>query len=176
MPVTRAITSSALVVCVTAVLLAQAPVLDVKLGLWESTIVTNMGGAGAPPPIDTSKMTPEQAAKMAELMKGLMGDQTMVQKNCLTKEELAKDSFMLPQDSKMTCTRTITTNTRSAFAANIDCTGQRAMKGQINVESLEGGAAYKGTMKMASTFNGRSMNMTMRMTGKYLGPECGDVK
>src|SRR6185503_14542027 len=85
---TRTITSSILVVGITTVLMAQAPALDVKLGLWENTIVTNMGMAA--PAVDTSKMPPEQAAKIAEMMKGMMGDRTVVEKNCLTKEDLAK--------------------------------------------------------------------------------------
>ncbi len=171
----RSITSSVLVLGVTTVLLAQAPALDVKLGLWENTVVTNMGGM-AMPPMDTSKLPPEQAAKIAEAMKGMTGGQPVTQKNCLTKEDLAKDSFMMPEDSKMTCTRTVTTNTRTTFAADINCTGERATKGQINVESLDGGNAYKGTMKMAATSRGQTMNLTMNMTGKYLGPDCGSVK
>jgi len=172
---TRTITSSILVVGITTVLMAQAPALDVKLGLWENTIVTNMGMAA--PAVDTSKMPPEQAAKIAEMMKGMMGDRTVVEKNCLTKEDLAKDSFMMPEDTRQKCTRTITTNTRSAFAATIACTGERGdTKGDINVESLAGGTAYKSTMKMAATGRGRTMNMTMTMTGKYLGADCGTVK
>jgi Protein of unknown function (DUF3617) len=171
----RTITSSILVLGVTAVLVAQAPVLDVKLGLWENTVVTNMGGA-AMPQIDMSKLPPDQAAKIAEAMKGMTGDQTMTEKDCLTKEDLAKDSFMMPEDSKMICKRTVTTNTRATFAADIDCTGETATKGQITVESLDGGSAYKSTMKMATTSRGRTMNLTMTMTGKYLGPTCGDVK
>ena len=171
---TRTITSSILAAGVTTVLMAQAPALDVRLGLWENTIVTNMGMAA--PPVDTSKMPPDQAAKIAEAMKGMMGDRTMVEKNCLTKEDLAKDSFMMPEDSKQKCTRTITTNTRSTFAATITCTGERDTRGEINVESLAGGTAYKSTMKMAATGRGRTMNMTMTMTGKYLGADCGSVK
>ena len=134
----RTITSSILVLGVTAALVAQAPALDVKLGLWENTIVTNMGGM-AMPQMDMSKLPPEQAAKIAEAMKGMMGDRTVTEKNCLTKEDLAKDSFMMPEDSKMTCTRTVTTNTKTTFAADINCTGENATKGQINVESLDGG-------------------------------------
>ena len=171
----RTFTSSILVVGVTAVLAAQAPVLDVKFGLWESTIVTNMSGM-AMPQVDTSKLPPEQAAKIAEAMKG-MGGQPVTQKNCITKDDLAKDSFMMPADAKMTCTRTITTNTKASFAADINCTGARTVKGHINVEALDGGNAYKGTMKMASTgANGQTLNLTMNMSGKYLGPTCGDVK
>ena len=107
MLVTRAITSSALVVCITTVLLAQAPALDVKLGLWENTIVTDMGTAMAAQ-MDTSKLPPEQAAKIAEAMKAMAG-KPIVQKTCLTKEDLSKDSFMMPEDSKTKCSRTITT-------------------------------------------------------------------
>ena len=171
----RTFSSSILVVGVAAVLAAQAPVLDVKLGLWENTIVTNMSGM-AMPQMDTSKMPPEQAAKMAEAMKAMMGPRTITEKNCLTKEDLQKDSFMLPEDSKMKCTRTITANTRATFAADIDCTGERSMKGQINVESLDGGNAYRSTMKMASSGRGQTVNLSMTSTGKYLGPACGDVK
>jgi hypothetical protein len=146
----------------------------VKLGLWENTIVTDMGTAMAAQ-MDTSKLPPEQAAKIAEAMKSMAG-KPIVQKTCLTKEDLSKDSFMMPEDNKTKCTRTITTNSRSALVANIECTGERAMKGLINVESLAGGTAFKSTMKMTSMSGGRSMNMTMNMAGKYLGPDCGDVK
>src|SRR5687767_10146367 len=103
---TRTIASAVLLAGVTTVLMAQAPVLDVKLGLWENTVVTNMGMAA--PQVDTSKMPPEQAAKIAEMMKGMMGDRTVVEKNCLTKEDLARDSFMMPESSPQKCSRTIT--------------------------------------------------------------------
>ena len=170
----RTISSSILVVAITAVLAAQAPVLDVKLGLWENTMVTSIGGM-AMPQMDTSKLPPEQAAKMAEAMKGMAG-QPMTQKNCITKEALSKDSFMMPENSKMTCTRTVTTNTKATFAADLNCTGARTVKGQISVESLSGGNAFKGAMKMATTSGAQTINVNMTMSGKYLGPDCGDVK
>jgi Protein of unknown function (DUF3617) len=173
MVATRTLLSSVVLVGLTAVLAGQAPALDVKLGLWENTVVTNMGGA---PPIDTSKMSPEQAAQMAAAMKGMMGERTMTEKSCVTKEDLAKDSFMLPQESGMKCARTITTNTRTAYVADVSCTGQGEMKGQISIESTGGGTAFTGSMKMATSAPGRTMNITMKMSGKYLGAECGNVK
>ncbi len=42
----------------TAVAFAQAPALNIRMGLWEMTSTTNVGGEM--PGIDTSKMTPEQ--------------------------------------------------------------------------------------------------------------------
>ena len=175
MPVRRATTSALFLVGLATVVVAQAPVLDVKLGLWENTIVTNIGGMTMPQ-MDTSKLPPEQAARMAEAMKAMGGGRTVVEKHCLTKEDLSRDSFMLPQDGKLTCKRTVTTNTAARFAADIECTGSSEMKGQIDVESSAGGTVIKNTMHMAVTGRGRSMNMTMIMTGKYLGPECGTVK
>ena len=170
---TRTLVSSVALLGLTAVLVAQAPALDVKFGLWENTIVTNLGGA---PPVDTSKMTPEQAAKMTAAMQGMMGERTTTEKSCVKKEDLAKDSFMLPQGSGMTCTRTITTNTGSAYVADVSCKGEREMTGKISIEAAAGGTAFTGSMNMATSAQGRTMNVTMKMSGKYLGADCGTVK
>jgi hypothetical protein len=176
MVVPRTLLSSVALVAFSAALVAQAPALDLKFGLWENTIVTNMGGT---PPIDTSKMSPEQAAKMTaalEMMKGSMGERTITDKSCVKKEDLAKDSFMMPRESGMTCTRTITTNTRTGYVANVSCTGDREMKGQVSIETTAGGTAFTGSMKMDTITQGRTMNVTMKMSGKYLGADCGTVK
>ena len=141
MIVRRVLISSFAIVGLGGILAAQVPVLDLKLGLWENTVVTNIGGA---PPVDTSKMSPEQAAKIAEAMKGLAGDRTMTEKSCIKKEDLENDSFMLPHDANTTCTRTVGTNTRAAFVADITCTGARPMKGQVNIQSLAGGTRVQG--------------------------------
>ena len=174
MIVTRTFLSSVALIGLSAVLAAQAPALNVKLGLWENTIVTNMGGGA--PPMDTSKMPPEQAARIAEAMKSLMADRTITEKTCLKKEDLAKDSFMLSDHSGATCTRQITTNTSTAYVADVSCTGERAMKGQVTIETTAGGTLFTGAMKMAATAQGRTVNVAMKMSGKYLGADCGTVK
>src|SRR5262249_13965101 len=170
---TRTFAATLFFVGIGAVLAAQAPALDLKLGLWEHTIVTNISGM---PPVDTSKMTPEQAARMEAAMKAMNGEHSTTQKHCLTKEELAKDAFMMPESSGMTCKRTISTNTKSSFVAEVACTGEQEMKGQMNIDSLSGGTAFKGDMKMAATRMGRTMNVALTMTGKYLGADCGTTK
>lgn len=170
----RTLLSSVALAGLCAVLGAQVPpALDVKLGLWENTIVTNMGGAL---PIDTSKMSPDQAAKVAAAMKGMTGERTITQKSCVKKEDFAKDSFMLPQESGMACTRTITTNSRTAYVADVTCTGERAMTGKVSIETTAGGTSMNGSMNMATTAQGRTMNIAMKMSGKYLGADCGTVK
>jgi hypothetical protein len=170
---TRALLSSVVLAGLSAVLVAQAPALDVKYGLWENTIVTNIGGV---PPIDTSKMTPEQAAQVAAAMKGAMGAKTITDKSCVTKEKLADDTFMMPAQSGMTCKRTVITNSKTSYVADVRCTGDRDMTGKINIQTTAGGSAFTGSMDMAATTQGKTMNVNMKMSGKYLGADCGTVK
>jgi hypothetical protein len=82
----------------------------------------------------------------------------------------------LPNESGMTCTRTLTTNTRTAYVADVNCTGEREMKGQVSIETTGGGTAFTGSMTMATTAQGRTMNVAMKMSGKYLSADCGTVK
>jgi hypothetical protein len=173
MPATRTFAATLLFVGIGAALAAQAPALDLKLGLWEHTIVTSISGM---PPVDTTKMTPEQAARMEAAMKAMGGEHSNTQKHCLTKEELSKDSFMMPESTGMTCKRTIATNTSSSFVAEVTCSGEQEMKGQMSIDSLSGGTAFKGTAKMAATRAGRTMNVALAMSGKYLGADCGTIK
>jgi hypothetical protein len=173
MIVTRTLLSSLAVVGLGSVLVAQAPALYIKLGLWENTVVTSIGGMA---PIDTSKMSPEQAAKVAEMAKGIAGDRTNTEKSCIKREDLTKEGFMMPNNPNMTCRRTLITNTSSVYAADVACTGQQEMKGQVRVESQSGGSAFTGTMKMTAAGRGQAMNVSIKMSGKYLGADCGSIK
>jgi hypothetical protein len=83
---------------------------------------------------------------------------------------------MMPHDSSMTCTRTITANSRTAYVADVSCTGERQMTGRISIETAAGGTAMTGSMQMATTGQGRTMNVTMKMSGKYVSADCGAVK
>lgn len=151
---------------------AQTPALDVKMGLWEITSVTDMGGQM--PAIDTSKMPPAQRAQMEAMLKGMMGQHTNVTKTCMTREKFDQSNFMMSDQPGMTCKQTITTNTRSTLDASVLCTGERSMTGQMHMDALSP-TAMKAAMKMATTDQGRTMNIDMTMTGKWLAADCGDV-
>src|SRR5689334_3647145 len=105
----------ALATTTATVLFAQPPALDVKMGLWEVTSTTNIGGDM--PPVDTSKMTPQQKAQVEQAMKGMMGSHTNTTKSCMTREKFEKESFMIGNEPNQNCRQTLTTNTRSAFDA-----------------------------------------------------------
>ncbi len=152
MSVTRTVSSTLALAGLTAVLAAQTPALDLKLGLWEQTTIMKMEG-----------------------MPAGMGAQPMTERTCLTKEDLSNDSFMMQDQGDMKCKRTITANTRTTFAADIACTGPREVKGKLSV-SATSSEAFTATMTMASSQGGRAVNMTMTTTGKFVGAACGNVK
>ncbi len=156
----------------TAVLLAQAPALNVRMGLWEVTSTTAIGGQM--PAIDTGKMTPEQKARVEAAMKNLAGGHTNVVKDCLTKEKFEKRSF-LTQDRDGRCTQTLTTNTASVLDATATCTGPNASTVHMHFEALSP-TSVKGTMNMTSTEDGRTMTGTGTISGKWLGADCGATK
>ena len=151
---------------------AQAPQLNVRLGLWEVTSVTNLGGA---PPVDTSKMTPEQAARANEAMKQMMGEHTNTENSCITQDDLNKANFMPDDADARNCKQTLTTNTKTTLDTSFTCTGGQPMTGKMHIEAPNP-TTMNATMDMTAGATGRAMTMTIKMSGKWLKADCGDVK
>jgi len=151
---------------------AQTPALNVQMGLWEISTTTDVGGQM--PGVDTSKMTPEQKARVDAAMKGMMGSHTSVNKTCMTKEKFNQSNFMADQPGDM-CHQTITTNTRTSLEGSVTCTGEHPMTGQIHIDAPSP-TAFTGTVKASSTDSGRTMTLNLALSGKWLGADCGAVK
>jgi hypothetical protein len=168
----RCLGTGLILATLTAVAFAQAPALNVKMGLWEMTATTNVGGEM--PGIDTSKMTPEQKKRMEATMKNAMGEHNTVMKDCMTKEKFNESNFMSSgRDDK--CKQVLTTNTATVLEGTVTCTGERAMSGEMHVQAPTP-TAFTATMKMNAVQGGRTMVVDMKMAGKWLGADCGDVK
>src|SRR5688500_469256 len=69
------------------------PLLDVRMGLWEVTSTTDIGGM---PAVDTSKMPPQVQAQMAAAMAGAMGKPSVL-KSCMTKEKFVTERTPVDQ-------------------------------------------------------------------------------
>lgn len=154
-----------------AVLVAQAPALDVKMGLWEITSTTDMGGQM--PGMDTSKMTPEQRAQVETMMKSMTAHPT-VAKICITKEKFDRSSFMTEQPGS-SCSQNIATNTSSTLDATVSCNGARGITGQLHFEALSS-TSIKGNVTFSNAEQGKTMNMKSAITGQWLGADCGTTK
>jgi hypothetical protein len=94
----------------------------------------------------------------------------------MTKEKFDRSHFMpADQPGMMNCKQTITTNTRTTLDANVVCTGAGSRAGQVHLDAPSS-TSFKGNVKSSTSEQGRSMTVNIAMTGKWLGPDCGDIK
>jgi hypothetical protein len=165
-----------LVFCSAAVAADAVQPLDVKTGLWETTV--NMDRTGAPPipPEVLARLTPEQRAKFEERMKSAAGQgaKPVLHKHCLTKEELNKPlSF---GSAEQACQRTIMTSSGSKQEIRVEC-AKATMKssGTVRVEAVDS-ENVKGATQMTMTDGTRTMTIKSTFTSKWIGPVCTDEK
>lgn len=153
----------------------HAQTLDVKTGLWETTVTSEMSGM---PGIDTSKMTPEQRARIEAALKGRggRGPSTSVVRTCMTKEKLDKMAFHeMAQNSNPSCKTSVVSSSRSVVDMKMECSGPRKSTGTMHFEAASR-ESMKGTVKLATGDETHPMTINLSMTGKWLGDDCGDVK
>jgi hypothetical protein len=147
--------------------------MDVKLGLWESAVTTQMGGMPALPPEMLAKLTPEQRAKMEAAM-GRGGPRTMTSKHCVTKETLSEMSSF-SENRAQNCKRTLVSSTGTKQVIHVECTmAEVASSGDLQFEAVNR-ETLKGSMVMTTGQGGRGMSSKMEFTSKWLGADCSDA-
>lgn len=150
--------------------------MNVKPGLWESTLNMTVIGAMPVPAEVLDRLTPEQRARMEARMKANSNGHTNTEthKSCVTKEEL--ENQKLPFGGRNECTTTILSSTSTSAKAKISCDTQGMTGGgTYEVEALDS-EHVKGTSHATMTGNGHTMNVDGSFTSKWLGSSCGDVK
>jgi len=156
--------------------------LNIKEGLWEVTTTHSMTGMPGMPPDALAKMSPEQRARVEEMMKqrGIGGPTTKVTKSCVTREKIDKD--MAFADERQDCTRTVVSSSPSHFEMKFHCERKKASdetrfaSDGTFVVDISGSDSAKGTSHIVAHSEGHDMTMDFSFTSKYLGPACGDVK
>jgi hypothetical protein len=157
------------VVCVAAWSADSVQRLDVKTGLWETTVTLDRSGPLPIPAELLAQLSPEQRAKLEEKMKaGPPGAKTTVHKHCLKKEDLDKP-LAFGNDEKLSCNRTIVTSSRSKQEFHIACTsGGMKESGTVRIEALDS-ENVKGSSQMSVTNAARTMNVNATFSGKWIG-------
>jgi hypothetical protein len=151
--------------------------LDVKLGLWETTVTNQTDISAMLPPELLSKLTPEQRAKMEASMSGRGGPRTSTTKHCITKETIneAFSSASRGNSKEMKCTQAFVTSTSAKMVIHMECaSGTMKTSSDIQVEAIDR-ETTKGSIVTTSAGAGRGGNMKMELTSKWLGADCGDV-
>ncbi len=147
--------------------------LDIKTGLWETTITTQLAGAPAVPPSVLEKMSPEQRAKMLAAAKqaAARGPSTIVEKSCVTAADLQKGAFKAGTDDEdEDCTHKITAQTKSLQQMTLTCTGEMPRTAVFRVEALDR-EHVKGSIENVS---GPSRS-SLQISGRWLGNDCKGI-
>jgi Protein of unknown function (DUF3617) len=172
-PAWKSIVSGVMSVGFVGLLAAQTPTLNVKLGLWEMTMTMDMSGMMAG--MDMSKMTPEQQAAMASMMRGRGGAMPAIQmKTCMTPEKVSRGA-VAPDRPGTTCTSKIVKATATAMDYSETCTGQMPSTSEMHVEATSP-TSVKLTGKTTTTMRGQPQTATVTIVGTWLADACGDVK
>jgi len=162
---------------------AAAQPLDVKPGLWE--VSSTRSSAGMPqipqapqiPPELLARMPPEQRARIESAMRAAQGqaDGTRLQKICVTRETLQR-GMAFGADRPPSCKQTIRTQSRTALEVQQNCTergGQQTIHMRYEAPRPD---IMSGTVEIAMNAGGRQTTMKNVMQGRWVGPDCGDVK
>jgi hypothetical protein len=148
--------------------------LNVKPGLWESTITSTTSGQMPIPAEMLARLSPEQRAKLEARMKqnSTPKSRTYTNRDCETKEKLAEQPF----NSAKECKQTITASTSTKAEVKMVCEfGDVKSSGTMRIDVLSP-ENVKGSGQMTSNGGGHSMTVDTSFSAKWLGPSCGDVK
>jgi hypothetical protein len=148
--------------------------LDIKPGLWETSITTQAKGIPPAPPEIMARLTPEQRsqAEAAAKARGSVGQQTRVIKSCLAADDLNKP-FALNDDAHAVCKRTVIGSSSTKEDVHFECTkGQVRSTGDIHVEALSP-ESTKGSSQYSSGDGAHKMDAKVTFTGRWLGADCG---
>jgi len=171
----KIIVLSGVLVCTSVLMAAGKVKLNVKTGLWQTTITNTVTGSMGLPPEMAAKMTPAQRARYEAAAKkqGSGTPRTVTHKDCLTPEKLAEDPFTdktHPDEAK--CEETIIKSTASDLEVREHCT-YGSSKGDIHLSfHADSQEHVTGSGTTTATMGGREMNSTMKMESKWISAAC----
>jgi hypothetical protein len=152
---------------------------DVKPGLWEISVNTNIPGMPnmsqmpkipAMPPEIMAKLPPAQRAQMESMMKGRGGASSpMSSRICMTRNSMDNGGFGQTDKS---CKSKIVSSTANKQVLQMECTQDGAkMTGELTLERVDS-EHVKGSAVMKSPQG----QMKMSFNNRWISNDCGDVK
>jgi hypothetical protein len=154
---------------------AKLQPLNVKTGLWESTVTYSRAGQLPIPAGTLARLTPAQRARLEERAKANSGNSTTTtHQSCLKKEDLENPDFT----DKQKCTWTTLESSSIGAKGSATCDypemdAKLSGAGEIIAVDQE---HVKGTMHMTGNAGGRSMNTDATFAAKWLGSSCANIK
>jgi hypothetical protein len=166
-----------------AVLFLSMPIwaadpFDVKPGLWETSVATDIAGMPAMPampampnlpPEVMAKMPPAQRAQMESIMKGRGGASPMATRVCMTRGSVDDGGFGQADKS---CKSKVVSSSASKQVLQIECTQNGSkMTGELTLERLD-----SEHVRGAAVMKASEGQMKMTFENRWISSDCGDVK
>lgn len=155
---------------------ASAASPDAKPGLWERTVTRQVEGAPVAPVADRSRLTPEQRARVEQMMgaRGATVPTTSVVRYCVTPDAARQwDSFTREDAVDAKCERTVQDESARALSASLAC-GTR-QKATVAFAALDPGRV-RGTITWVRQDEGGARTTTVDVDNRWLSSDCGAVK
>ena len=146
--------------------------LDVKTGLWETTVRYQANGMLAIPPDMLNRLTPEQRAKVEAALKAqaARGPHTTTSRSCLTKEKLNEPLDLTKQSQE--CTHKVITSNSSRQEVHFECAiGGGKQSGSLRIEAVDS-ENIKGTMQINMANGERNSSTVTDLSSKWLRSAC----
>jgi hypothetical protein len=164
-------------VCLALALVAAGPAptpLNVKPGLWETTVQMESRGTPSIPPEVLSRMPPEARAQVEAMLRSgaagnLVPPQTEVERTCLT---AADRQPFIPVDNDV-CTIRVITSTASVLETEARCKVEGGVQTQVSSRiEARGPERVTGTNSMR-TGAGEGMTTSTRLDARWISADCG---
>jgi hypothetical protein len=159
---------------IVALLAASLPALaadsfGVKTGLWETTVVTNMGGMTMPADA-MAKMPPAQRAQMEQMMKqmGAGAPRTIKEKSCVTEQDLKDGAFRDKGNAGQSCKYTPVSVTSKHQEITFQCSGAGGNATGRMVMDAPDSSHVNGTIDVKSD----RATVNIKLSAQWLSASC----
>ncbi len=144
---------------------------QMKPGLWEMTIKSNM--IPAMPKLSPQEL--EQMRKMGVDMPDIK-DGGMVSKVCVTKEMAGRDEPPTGDFKEMGCETKNYKNSGNQYSFDVVCNNAE-MKGQGTMKgAFSGNDKFSSTYQFKGVAHGQKVDQAHETAGKWVSADCGKVK
>jgi hypothetical protein len=151
--------------------------LDVRLGAWESTTISDISGVEIPPDA-LAQMSPRERAQAEAALKARTsrGPSKTTRQSCVTKESV--DKLYDDTNSRSNCKRTVIESTRREQVFHEECADASAKSSSdVHFEAVDS-THVKGSVRAVVTRAGgvHPIHMNMTFNAHWIGPSCSDIK
>lgn len=156
---------------------ALAEPINVKTGLWGTTLHTAAAGQLPISPQELQQMSPQMRAAAEKMLANGARPRAIETKSCVTQKDLdtAVTDF-LAGEPNMKCSNKLTNHTSSHAAGTFDCTkGSMHQFGNFSLDILDH-EHVRGNVNMTFNNDGNAMTSKGTVSSHWISASCGKTR